>query len=82
MLFAIVSKVPPTSGWPGATYRGGAEVLILKGHTGGITSAVFSPDGSRIASDSADGTANVWDTTPVNRELLAKEPAPPPGAAK
>jgi hypothetical protein len=26
MLFAIVSKVLPTSGWPGAMYQGGAEV--------------------------------------------------------
>ncbi|MFN2221305.1 MAG: FHA domain-containing protein [Candidatus Promineifilaceae bacterium] len=32
-------------------------------HDGAIMRAVFSPDGQRIASASADGTAKVWDVT-------------------
>ena len=32
--------------------KSGAEVLTLKGHTGGVTSASFSPDGSRIVTGS------------------------------
>ena len=39
----------------------GAEVLTLKGHTGHVTSASFSPDGSRIVTGSWDNTAKVWD---------------------
>ena len=65
--------------WDAAT---GAEVLALKGHTGVVTSAGFSPDGSRIVTAGGDGTAKVWDATPINRELLAKESAPPPAVVK
>ena len=39
----------------------GAEVLTLKGHTGCVTSASFSPDGSRVVTASDDKTAKVWD---------------------
>jgi WD40 repeat protein/tetratricopeptide (TPR) repeat protein len=41
--------------------RTGAELLELKGHTGPVTSASFSPDGTRIITGSEDGTARVWD---------------------
>ena len=41
--------------------RTGAELLTLKGHTGRVTSASFSPDGSRVVTASADETARVWD---------------------
>ena len=43
------------------TRRSGAEVLTLKGHTGRVYSASFSPDGSRIVTGSWDKTAKVWD---------------------
>jgi WD40 repeat protein len=39
----------------------GAEVFTLKGHTGWVLSASFSPDGSRVVTGSWDGTARVWD---------------------
>ena len=35
--------------------------LILKGHTGFINSAVFSPDGKYVVTASADLTARLWD---------------------
>jgi WD40 repeat protein len=39
----------------------GAEILALKGHTRGVSSASFSPDGTRIVTASQDGTAKLWD---------------------
>jgi WD40 repeat protein len=41
----------------------GTEVLVLTGHTGRTFDAVFSPDGSRIATTSSDGTARLWDAS-------------------
>ena len=35
--------------------------LILSGHESDVTSAAFSPDGSRIVTASADETARIWD---------------------
>jgi WD40 repeat protein len=39
--------------------KSGAEVLTRKGHTGGVTSASFSPDGSRVFTG-GDFTAKIW----------------------
>jgi WD40 repeat protein len=41
----------------------GASLLPLKGHTGGVTAAPFSPDGTRIATASSDNSARLWDAT-------------------
>jgi WD40 repeat protein len=54
----------------------GAEVLTLKGHTDGVTSASFSTDGSRLVTASHDGTAKVWDASPPSRDFLPKGTAP------
>ena len=44
----------------------------LKGHTGFVISASFSPDGSRIVTGSFDETAKVWDATDGAEVLTLK----------
>ncbi len=39
----------------------GVEAMILHGHTAPASAVRFSPDGSRLASVSEDGTARIWD---------------------
>ncbi|HLE50435.1 MAG TPA: helix-turn-helix domain-containing protein [Anaerolineales bacterium] len=43
--------------------------LTLRGHADFVSSAVFSPDGTRIATASADGMAKIWDAA-TGKELL------------
>jgi WD40 repeat protein len=38
-----------------------SDLLTLKGHTGFVFSASFSPDGSLVVTASLDKTAKVWD---------------------
>eukprot|EP00961_Rhodomonas_salina_P288710 3901798-Rhodomonas_salina.1 len=33
----------------------------VEGHTGGVLSVVFAPDGKTLASGSSDGTVKLWD---------------------
>jgi tetratricopeptide (TPR) repeat protein len=40
---------------------GGAEVCVLKHHKGFVDGVTFSPDGTRLASASADGTIQIVD---------------------
>jgi WD40 repeat protein len=44
----------------------GQEVLKLKGHAAPVWHVVFSPDGQRLASASADGAIRIWDARPVS----------------
>jgi WD40 repeat protein/transcriptional regulator with XRE-family HTH domain len=43
--------------------------LTLRGHADVVWSAVFSSDGTRVATASADGTAKIWDAS-TGKELL------------
>jgi WD40 repeat protein len=61
--------------WNAAT---GESLGLLSGHRGGVWSLTFSPDGTRLASGSADTTALVWDMT----SFAAKLPASNPSAAE
>jgi WD40 repeat protein len=64
-LIGVASRRTPTASedrtariWDAAT---GNEIAVLRGHEGSVTSAAFSPDGSRIVTASGDRTARVWD---------------------
>ena len=50
----------------------------LKGHEDAVTSAAFSPDGTRIVTASEDNTARLWDTEtakPIGEPLKGHEDA-------
>jgi WD40 repeat protein len=55
----------------------GQETLTLKGHSGHVAGVTFSPDGSRLASASWDGSVRVWnaETGQVVRTLRKNGPA-------
>lgn len=44
------------------------DLLTLKGHTGGIRTVAFSPDGRRLASGDGNGHIRIWD--PVGGQQL------------
>ena len=48
--------------WDAAT---GASLTVLQGHTSGVTSAAFSPDGARVVTVSNDNTARLWEVWPL-----------------
>jgi WD40 repeat protein len=41
----------------------GQLLQTFNGHSGGVTSVAFSPDGSRVLSGSGDGTIKLWNAT-------------------
>jgi WD40 repeat protein len=51
----------------------GKEILKLKGYNGGIVTAAFSTDGTRIVAATWDGVARVWDATTGHQLLAVRE---------
>jgi WD40 repeat protein len=45
---------------------------VLHGHAGPVSSAGYSPDGSRIVSSGADGTIRLWSTATGEAEVLRR----------
>ena len=52
----------------------GEPLATLEGHTAEVTSASFSPDGSRIVSSSRDRTVRVWNANSGMRRSWAVAP--------
>ena len=57
-----VGKIAAMFYWP----------LTLKGHSGGVCSVAFSPDGKRLVSGSEDRTIRLWDTATGTQLLTLK----------
>ena len=52
---------------------GGAEPLVLKGHSRSVNTAKFSSDGTRVVTASLDGTARIWRVSPEPFQELLRE---------
>jgi WD40 repeat protein/serine/threonine protein kinase len=55
--------------WHYWNHRTHLELLTFKGHTSPVAGVCFSPDSTRVASASLDGTIKVWDSA-SGQELL------------
>jgi WD40 repeat protein len=58
----LVATYAPSTGNTAHLYRlsSGELIATLTGHTAPITGVAFSPDGSKVAASSGDGTVLVW----------------------
>jgi WD40 repeat protein len=54
--------------WDAST---GAQLAVLRGHGGSVSSAVFDPTGTRVLTASYDHTARIWRVFPTVRALVA-----------
>jgi hypothetical protein len=52
--------------------RAAGPPLVLRGHTNRVTSVSYSPDGTRLASGSDDGTVRVWDARTGQEALVLR----------
>jgi serine/threonine protein kinase len=59
--------------WHYWNHRAHLELLTFKGHNDWVEGVCFSPDGTRLASASHDGTVKVWDSTSGQELLTFKE---------
>jgi WD40 repeat protein len=55
----------------------GQEVQTIRGHRAGVLSVAFHPQGSLLASGSADGTYKLWDTKTWMEQLALPESTAP-----
>ena len=55
--------------WDWAT---GRHLRTLAGHSGSVTRAAFSPNGSRVATASTDGTVRIWDPHTGEQQLVLR----------
>ena len=61
----VQSQIAEVWDWPT-----GEHLRTLSGHTGALTQAAFSPDGSRLATASTDGTVRLWDPYTGQQQLV------------
>jgi WD40 repeat protein len=50
----------------------GGKTVVLRGHTGPVSSVRFSPDGGTVVTASRDGTARIWDAAPGRRSTSSE----------
>jgi WD40 repeat protein/DNA-binding SARP family transcriptional activator len=52
----------------------GSRVAVLAGHSGELTDIAYSPDGSRVATASADGTIRLFEADTGKQQLVLRTP--------
>lgn len=53
--------------------RPGLVRAVLQGHTRGVTSAAFSPDGARVLTTSWDRTARIWEIADARSPVIIRD---------